>query len=56
MSLYSHLVNSNCVLLQVLAYTGNEDARKFFLDGEVSLEAIKVIAEYEMHRMTIANG
>jgi protein disulfide-isomerase A1 len=29
----------------VLAYTGNEDARKFFLDGEVSLDAIKVIAE-----------
>ncbi|XP_044367396.1 uncharacterized protein [Triticum aestivum] len=25
----------------VLAYTGNEDAKKFFLDGEVSLEAIK---------------
>ncbi|WVZ78308.1 hypothetical protein U9M48_026044 [Paspalum notatum var. saurae] len=30
---------------QVLAYTGNEDARKFFLDGEVSLEAIKDFAE-----------
>ncbi|AQK67565.1 protein disulfide isomerase4 [Zea mays] len=29
----------------VLAYTGNEDARKFFLDGEVSLEAIKDFAE-----------
>ncbi|KXG29239.2 protein disulfide isomerase-like 1-4 isoform X2 [Sorghum bicolor] len=29
----------------VLAYTGNEDAKKFFLDGEVSLEAIKDFAE-----------
>ncbi|CAM0149314.1 unnamed protein product [Urochloa decumbens] len=29
----------------VLAYTGNEDARKFFLDGEVSLNAIKEFAE-----------
>ncbi|PAN03505.1 hypothetical protein PAHAL_1G000200 [Panicum hallii] len=29
----------------VLAYTGNEDARKFFLDGEVSLDAIKDFAE-----------
>ncbi|KAJ1277399.1 hypothetical protein BS78_04G001000 [Paspalum vaginatum] len=29
----------------VLAYTGNEDGRKFFLDGEVSLEAIKDFAE-----------
>jgi len=29
----------------VLAYTGNEDARKFFLDGEVSLDSIKDFAE-----------
>nr|CAB3445189.1 unnamed protein product [Digitaria exilis]CAB3448465.1 unnamed protein product [Digitaria exilis]CAB3503199.1 unnamed protein product [Digitaria exilis] len=29
----------------VLAYTGNEDAKKFFLDGEVSLDAIKDFAE-----------
>ncbi|TKW36715.1 hypothetical protein SEVIR_1G000300v4 [Setaria viridis] len=29
----------------VLAYTGNEDARKFFLDGELSLDAIKDFAE-----------
>ncbi|KAK3151902.1 hypothetical protein QOZ80_2BG0151870 [Eleusine coracana subsp. coracana] len=29
----------------VLAYTGNEDAKKFFLDGEVSLDAIKKFAE-----------
>ncbi|KAL6848442.1 hypothetical protein ACP4OV_021736 [Aristida adscensionis] len=29
----------------VLAYTGNEDARKFFLDGELSLDAIKKFAE-----------
>uniref|UniRef100_A0A0D9VB03 protein disulfide-isomerase n=1 Tax=Leersia perrieri TaxID=77586 RepID=A0A0D9VB03_9ORYZ len=29
----------------VLAYTGNEDARKFFLDGEMSVENIKVIVE-----------
>uniref|UniRef100_A0A453DG00 protein disulfide-isomerase n=1 Tax=Aegilops tauschii subsp. strangulata TaxID=200361 RepID=A0A453DG00_AEGTS len=29
----------------VHAYTGNEDAKKFFLDGEVSLEAIKDFAE-----------
>ncbi|RLN09497.1 protein disulfide isomerase-like 1-4 [Panicum miliaceum] len=29
----------------VLAYTGNEDARKFFLDGEVSLDTIKDFAE-----------
>ncbi|CAN6277242.1 unnamed protein product [Urochloa humidicola] len=29
----------------VLAYTGNEDARKFFLDGEVSLNTIKEFAE-----------
>ncbi|KAL6629357.1 hypothetical protein ACP70R_029122 [Stipagrostis hirtigluma subsp. patula] len=29
----------------VLAYTGNEDARKFFLEGEVSLDAIKKFAE-----------
>ena len=45
MSLYYYFVNSNCIPLQVLAYTGNEDAKKFFLDGEASLEAIKVIAE-----------
>ncbi|XP_006648191.1 protein disulfide isomerase-like 1-4 [Oryza brachyantha] len=29
----------------VLAYTGNEDARKFFLDGEMSVENIKRFAE-----------
>ncbi|XP_039840975.1 protein disulfide isomerase-like 1-4 isoform X1 [Panicum virgatum] len=29
----------------VLAYTGNEDARKFFFDGEVSLDSIKDFAE-----------
>ena len=29
----------------VLAYTGNEDARKFFLDGEISVENIKRFAE-----------
>ncbi|TVU33714.1 hypothetical protein EJB05_25547 [Eragrostis curvula] len=29
----------------VLAYTGNEDAKKFFLDGEVSLDAITKFAE-----------
>ncbi|OEL22835.1 Protein disulfide isomerase-like 1-4 [Dichanthelium oligosanthes] len=29
----------------VLAYTGNEDARKFFLGGEVSLDAIKDFAK-----------
>jgi protein disulfide-isomerase A1 len=37
--------NSDSMVLQVLAYTGNEDAKKFFLDGEVSLDTIKVIAE-----------
>uniref|UniRef100_A0A0E0MDH9 Protein disulfide isomerase-like 1-4 n=1 Tax=Oryza punctata TaxID=4537 RepID=A0A0E0MDH9_ORYPU len=30
---------------KVLAYTGNEDARKFFLDGEMSVENIKRFAE-----------
>ncbi|XP_062217869.1 protein disulfide isomerase-like 1-4 [Phragmites australis] len=29
----------------VLAYTGNEDARKFFLDGEMSQDTIKKFAE-----------
>jgi protein disulfide-isomerase A1 len=29
----------------VLAYTGNEDARNFFLDGEISVENIKRFAE-----------
>jgi protein disulfide-isomerase A1 len=29
----------------VLAYTGNEDARNFFLDGEISVENIKVIVD-----------
>lgn len=28
--------------MQVLAYTGNDDARKFILDGEISIENIKV--------------
>jgi hypothetical protein len=37
--------NSDSMVLQVLAYTGNEDGKKFFLDGEVSLDTIKVIAE-----------
>jgi hypothetical protein len=37
--------NSDSMVLQVLAYTGNEDAKKIFLDGEVSLDTIKVIAE-----------
>lgn len=31
-----------CRDLQVLGYTGNEDAKKFFLDGEITLEKIKV--------------
>jgi hypothetical protein len=33
------------MVMQVLAYTGNEDAKKIFLDGEVSLDTIKVISE-----------
>lgn len=28
--------------MQVLAYTGNDDARKFLLDGELTIENIKV--------------
>jgi hypothetical protein len=34
--------------LQVLAYTGNEDAKKFFLSGETLLDNIKVIAEIRL--------
>ncbi|CAL9130334.1 unnamed protein product [Musa acuminata var. zebrina] len=30
---------------QVLAYTGNEDAKKFILEGEVTLDAVKKFAE-----------
>ncbi|URE34173.1 Thioredoxin [Musa troglodytarum] len=30
---------------QVLAYSGNEDAKKFFLDGEVTLDNVKSFAE-----------
>ncbi|KAJ8468060.1 hypothetical protein OPV22_030612 [Ensete ventricosum] len=30
---------------QILAYTGNEDAKKFFLDGEVTLDNVKSFAE-----------
>ncbi|XP_008791533.1 protein disulfide isomerase-like 1-4 [Phoenix dactylifera] len=30
---------------QVLAYTGNEDAKKYMLDGEVTLESVKKFAE-----------
>jgi hypothetical protein len=37
--------NLTPITLQVLAYTGNEDAKKFFLSGEISLDNIKVIAE-----------
>jgi hypothetical protein len=37
--------NLTSITLQVLAYTGNEDAKKFFLSGEMSLDNIKVIAE-----------
>ncbi|XP_044978912.1 protein disulfide isomerase-like 1-4 [Hordeum vulgare subsp. vulgare] len=29
----------------VLAYTRNEDAKKFFFNGEISLDNIKVISE-----------
>lgn len=28
--------------MQVIAFTGNEDARKFFLEGEMTLNNIKV--------------
>lgn len=28
--------------MQVLAYTGNDDARKFLLDGEIAIDNIKV--------------
>lgn len=28
--------------MQVLAYTGNDDARKFILDGKITIENIKV--------------
>lgn len=30
---------------KVLGYTGNEDAKKFFLDGEITLEKIKAFGE-----------
>jgi protein disulfide-isomerase A1 len=30
---------------QVIGYTGNDDARKFILDGEVTLDKLKVFAE-----------
>ncbi|OVA10144.1 Thioredoxin [Macleaya cordata] len=30
---------------QVLAYTGNDDARKFVLDGEVTLDSVKAFGE-----------
>lgn len=28
--------------MQVLAYTGNDDARKFILDGDITIDNIKV--------------
>lgn len=28
--------------MQVLAYTGNEDGRKFLLEGEITLDGVKV--------------
>lgn len=28
--------------MQVLAYTGNEDGRKFVLEGEITLDSVKV--------------
>ena len=31
-------------ITQILAYTGNEDGRKFFLDGDVTLDKIKVVS------------
>jgi protein disulfide-isomerase A1 len=37
--------NFTLITLQVLAYTGNEDAKKFFFSGEMSLDNIKVISE-----------
>lgn len=30
------------LVLQVLGYTGNDDAKKYILDGEITLEKIKV--------------
>ena len=30
------------IFVQILGYTGNDDARKFFLSGEVTVENIKV--------------
>lgn len=29
-------------LLQVIGYSGNDDSKKFILDGEVTLDTIKV--------------
>lgn len=31
-------------ITQILAYTGNDDGRKFFLDGDVTLDKIKVVS------------
>jgi hypothetical protein len=38
-------VYSDSITLQVLAYSGNEDAKKLFLSGKISVDSIKVIAE-----------
>jgi len=39
--------------IQVLAYTGNDDGRKFVLDGEVTADRIKVLfCEFSVHLLT----
>lgn len=40
-SIYKVVILFSCSL-QVLAYTGNDDAKKFVLDGKVTLDNIKV--------------
>lgn len=43
--------------MQILAYTGNDDAKKFVLDKEVTTENVKVAAAYISlsisHRLTV---
>ena len=46
-------LNGVFFITQILAYTGNDDARKFVLDGDVAFDKIKVVSLSLSHHLYI---